>query len=86
VLSCIGATLDYVSRSTEITTTYPQLEIKPGESGAGFLLRLLALVPDVLYFNGLDGYMVHSQDDDGPAARSISRLRRLRHRTAPLPL
>jgi hypothetical protein len=66
VLGCVGATLTYKSRSTDITTFYPQLEVMPGETGAGFLTRLLALVPDLIFFNGLDAYIVYPQTTDAP--------------------
>lgn len=66
LMACIGGTLTYVSRSTAITSTYPKLELQPGETGAGLLRRLLELVPDVIYFNGLTGYIVYPQDTDQP--------------------
>jgi hypothetical protein len=66
LMECIGGTLDYKSRCTDITTLYPKLEVKGGETGAGLLKRLLDLVPDVIYFNGLDAYIVYPQADDSP--------------------
>jgi hypothetical protein len=64
VLSAIGATLTYTSRSTLITTLYPKLEIHAGESASSVLLRLLDLVEDVIHFFGLAATIVHPQDSD----------------------
>jgi hypothetical protein len=64
VLSAIGATLTYTSRSSLITTLYPKLEIHAGESASSVLLRLLDLVEDVIHFFGLSATIVHPQDTD----------------------
>ena len=66
VIQCIGGTLNYKSRSSAITSLYPKFEVRPGETGAGILRRLLALVPDVIFFNGLDAYIVYPQTSDAP--------------------
>ncbi len=60
-----GGTLTYVTRSTEITTIYPQLEISPPDTAASIAQRMLRLVPDCLYFFGLEGYIVYPQSTDG---------------------
>jgi len=64
VVQSIGGTLGYRSRSGMITSLYPRLEVAAGESAAGVLKRLLNMVPDVIYFFGLDGYIVHPQESD----------------------
>ena len=64
VMSCVGGTLSYKSRSSLITSLYPRLEVGAGESAASVLKRLLDMVPDVIYFFGLDGYIVHPQQGD----------------------
>jgi hypothetical protein len=64
VMQAVGGTLAYKSRSSLITSLYPRLEVGAGESAAGVLKRLLNLVPDVIYFFGLDGYIVHPQAGD----------------------
>ena len=64
VLQSVGGTLGYKSRSSLITSLYPRLEVSAGESAASVLKRLLALVPDVIYFFGLAGYIVHPQQGD----------------------
>ena len=64
VMSCVGGTLDYKSRSSLITSLYPRLEVGAGETAASVLKRLLAMVPDVIYFFGLDGYIVYPQQGD----------------------
>jgi hypothetical protein len=64
VIQCIGGSLDYVSRSTLMTSLYPRMEFSSGETGAGVLRRLLQLVPDVLLFNGFNAYVLYPQDSD----------------------
>ena len=66
IIQCIGGTLTYRSRSPLVTGLYPRLEVRAGEKGAGILRRLLSLVPDVLYFNGLNACMIYPQSDDEP--------------------
>ena len=63
-VQAVGGTLSYRSRSSLITSLYPRLEVGAGESAAGVLKRLLNLVPDVIYFFGLDGYIVYPQEGD----------------------
>jgi hypothetical protein len=64
VVQAIGGTLSYKSRSSLITSLYPRLDVGAGEAAAGVLKRLLGMVPDVIYFFGLDGYIVHPQESD----------------------
>jgi hypothetical protein len=63
IIQCIGGTLSYKSYSTAILQ-YPKLEVSAGETGAGLLRRLLALVPDVIYFSGLNAWIVYPQTSD----------------------
>ncbi len=65
-VQCIGGTLDYISRSSDITSLYPKMELRPGETGAGLLRRLLALVPDLILFRGLDAFILYPQPTDPP--------------------
>ena len=64
VITAVGGTLDYKSRSSLLTSLYPKLEVSAGESAASVLKRLLGMVPDIIYFFGLDGYIVYPQDSD----------------------
>jgi hypothetical protein len=64
VMQSVGGTLGYKSRSSLITSFYPKLEVGAGESAASVLRRLLNLVPDVIYFFGLDAYIVYPQAGD----------------------
>jgi hypothetical protein len=66
LVQCIGGTLSYVSRSTDITALYQKMEISAGDSGAGILRRLLELVPDTIYFTGLSAYIINPQAADAP--------------------
>lgn len=67
VIAAVGGTLTYKSRSSYITAIYPHLSVNAGENGAVVLRNLLALVPDVIFFVGLDGYIVYPQATDGPS-------------------
>ena len=64
VVQAVGGSLSYVSRSSDITGTYPRCEVHTGENAAVVLRQLLALVPDVIYFIGLTGYIVYPQAAD----------------------
>jgi hypothetical protein len=64
VMQAVGGTLSYKSRSSLITSLYPRIDVGAGESAASVLRRLLNLVPDVIYFFGLDAYIVYPQAGD----------------------
>jgi hypothetical protein len=64
VVQSVGGTLSYKSRSSLITSLYPRLEVSAGESAASVLRQLLGMVPDVIYFFGLDAYIVYPQESD----------------------
>jgi hypothetical protein len=64
VVQAVGGTLGYKTRSSLITSLYPRLEVGAGESAAGVLKRLLGMVPDLIFFFGLDGYIVYPQEGD----------------------
>jgi hypothetical protein len=64
VVQAVGGTLGYKSRSSLITSLYPRFEVGAGESAASVLKRLLGMVPDVIFFFGLDGYIIHPQAGD----------------------
>jgi len=66
VMLAIDGTLSYKTRSSAMTTLYPRLDVHAGESAASVLSRLLALVPDVIFFFGLTGYIVYPQAADIP--------------------
>jgi len=64
VVQAVGGALSYKSRSSLITSLYPRLEVGAGEAAASVLKRLLNLVPDVIYFFGLDASIVYPQASD----------------------
>ena len=64
VVAAVGGTLSYKSRSSYITAIYPHISVNAGENGAVVLRNLLSLVPDVIFFVGLDGYIVYPQAAD----------------------
>jgi hypothetical protein len=64
IVQAVSGTLSYKSRSSDITGTYPRFSVNAGENGAAVLRQLLSLVPDVIYFIGLSGYIVYPQAAD----------------------
>ena len=64
VLEAVDADLAYKSKSSLIDTLYPRFDVHAGETGASVLSRLLALVPDVIFFFGLDAYILYPQESD----------------------
>jgi hypothetical protein len=66
VVQAVGGTLAYKSLSPEITAIYPRMSVNAGQNGAAVLRRLLSLVPDVIFFDGLAGYIVYPQATDAP--------------------
>jgi len=64
VIQAVGGSLSYKSRSADITSYYPNVTITPGQNGALVLKHLLSLVPDVIFFVGLTGYIVYPQAAD----------------------
>jgi len=64
VVQAVGGSLSYKTRSSDITAIYPNITINPGQNGALVLKSLLALVPDVIFFVGLTGYIVYPQSSD----------------------
>lgn len=78
VLARAGLEVTSLSSSSTITNLYPAFTINPGESGTGAVRRLLAMVPDVLFFRGATGYLINPQSSDvsvytyGPAHSILS--------------
>lgn len=64
LVQAVGGSLSYVSRSSDITGTYPRIEVHTGENAAVVLRQLLSLFPDVIFFVGLNGYIVYPQAAD----------------------
>jgi len=50
--------------SSVLTDLEPAFTINPGESGKTAALRLLAMIPDVLFFRGYFGYLKYIQSSD----------------------
>ncbi|TET16399.1 MAG: hypothetical protein E3J81_03180 [Dehalococcoidia bacterium] len=59
-----GLEFSSFSSSSAITAQYPTFTIYPRESGKTTVLRLLAMVEDVLFFRGHYGYLKHPQTSD----------------------
>lgn len=64
LVQAVGGSLSYVSRSTDITTIYPRVEVHTGENAAHVLREVLSLVPDVIYFVGLSAKIIYPQASD----------------------
>ena len=66
-LEAIDADLGYKSKSSLIDSLYPRFDVHAGETAASVISRLLSLVPDVIFFFGLQAYIIHPQADDTAA-------------------
>ena len=64
ILARAGLELTVLSSSSALSNSYPAFALYPGESGALAVRRLLALVPDVLFFRGGCGYIRNPQASD----------------------
>jgi hypothetical protein len=64
ILARAGLELTVLSSSSALNNSYPAFALYPGESGALAVRRLLALVPDVLFFRGGCGYIRNPQASD----------------------
>jgi len=59
-----GLEFSSFSSSSAITAQYPTFAIYPSENGRTAVLRLLAMIEDVLFFRGHYGYLKHPQTSD----------------------
>ncbi len=75
LVQCVGGTLGYRSRSSAITSLYPRMTLRAGESAAGILKRLLYIVPDVIIFDGLTAWIINPLELD-PASYCLHFPRR----------
>ncbi len=64
LLGRAGLELSALSSSPTITDLFPSFTIQPGESGATAVRRLLAMAPDVLFFDGHHAYLKNPQATD----------------------
>ena len=71
VMDAVDGALDNKSKSSLIDSLYPRFDVHAGESAASVISRLLALVPDVIFFFGLTGYIVHPQAADAAVYQYI---------------
>jgi hypothetical protein len=59
-----GLKLQVKSRSSSISSFYPDFTIQPGENGMTVINRLLSFVPDLLFIEGVKAYLVYPQSSD----------------------
>lgn len=64
VLARAGLKLGVKSQSSVITDYYPDFSIQPGASGEVVIAKLLSFVPDVLFIEGGNAYLVNPLADD----------------------
>lgn len=64
VLSRAGLDFAALSTSSAVTNQYPAFTINPGQDGKSAVLRLLDMIPDVLFFRGHTGYLKNPQPSD----------------------
>lgn len=65
ILSRAGIRLNIKSQSTMISSLYPDFSINPGDRGDALIEKLLCLVPDVIFLEGGEAYLVNPQATDG---------------------
>jgi len=66
VLARAGIRLEIVSQSTIVSSCCPDFTIQPGDNGKEVVLRLLDLVPDVLWLEGWTAYLGNPLPLDNP--------------------
>jgi hypothetical protein len=64
IMARAGLEFSSFSNSDALVNHYPAFTINPGESGKTAVLRLLSMVPDVLFFRGNCGYIINPQASD----------------------
>jgi hypothetical protein len=64
VMARAGLEFSSAGSSGVVTDLYPSFTIHPGESGATAVRRLLAMVPDVMFFRGHFTYIKNPQADE----------------------
>jgi len=67
VMARAGLEFSSAGNSSVVTDLYPSFTIHPGESGATAVRRLLAMVPDVVFFRGHFAYIKNPQADETSA-------------------
>jgi hypothetical protein len=64
ILDRVGIALTVLGSSSTFSTLKPACTVHPGESGDQVVRRLMALVPDVLFFRGHQALVKHPQEGD----------------------
>jgi len=64
IMARAGLEFSSFSNSDALVNHYPAFTINPGESGKTSVLRLLSMVPDVLFFRSNCGYIINPQASD----------------------
>jgi hypothetical protein len=64
IMARAGLEFSSAGSSSVVTDLYPSFTIHPGESGATAVRRLLAMVPDVIFFRGHFAYIKNPQADE----------------------
>jgi hypothetical protein len=72
VLARCGLRLEVISESPTIAGFYPDFTIHPGENGKTTVRALLSFIPDVIFIEGDQAYLLDPHADDGPVYRYAS--------------
>ncbi|MFA5309662.1 MAG: hypothetical protein WC370_09300 [Dehalococcoidales bacterium] len=64
VLARVGLKLEVKSESAVINSFYPDFTVNPGEDGKSVIRKLLSFVPDVIFIEGSQAYLVNPQSAD----------------------
>jgi hypothetical protein len=65
ILGRAGLRLEVKSGSGVITGFYPDFTVSPGENGTTAIKKLISFVPDVIFIEGDDAYLVNPLSTDG---------------------
>ncbi len=64
ILARVGLKLVAKSQSTKIIGFCPDFTIHPGDTGTALVARLLSYVPDLLFMEGINAFLVYPQESD----------------------
>ena len=65
VLARVGLKLEVLSQSSVVNGYYPDFTINSGNQGTVVIRKLLSFVPDVLFIEGENAYLVNPLSADG---------------------
>ncbi len=64
VLARAGIKLEVITQSAAMTGFFPDFTVHPGNDGRGVVQKLLSFVPDVIFIEGNNAYVINPQSSD----------------------